>query len=125
MKNAFIFCIFGIVLFGACSAQGQNVQNPNAQSQNIEQSIIGSWIDHRANTWVFNNDRNGIRRISNVELTFRFLVAGEKVATYFSEQSFGYTTYHPAFYIFDIMLSSDGGTLIMEDGNDRFWLTKQ
>ena len=49
MRKMLVFLVVGIFVFGACSVQ-------NANAQNIERSIIGTWVCHQSGqTWTFDS----------------------------------------------------------------------
>jgi len=103
MKRALVIFIVGVVFFGACSAQ----------SANIEQRIIGTWVDQQGNVWIFNDD--GTLTVDTDEV--KFVVTDTQMA---------YTRNSSSVTIFNISMSSDGKTLlIMTGGTGGFWLTKQ
>jgi hypothetical protein len=72
-----------------------------AQNTNIETRIIGTWIDHEGDTWVFSANGNVlIDRYNN-----KFGITNNKLAVLESDESFT---------IFDISISSEGRTLILD-----------
>ena len=117
MKRVLVLFIVGVLFFGACSAQ-----NANAQNANFGQRIIGTWVDQRGNTWVFN--ANGTLTRDGSE--YKFAVTDTKLVFQQDDDRF--------IYILNISMSSDGRTLILEGANyhngDRretlgYWLTKR
>jgi len=125
MKKIFVFSVLIIALCGSCFAQ--NVNN--------ERRIIGTWVDQRGNTWVFNT--NGILLNTPSGKTtkeYKYGVTDTKLAIYSTEDSsWGgggmVDGYYPFVLIFDISISSDGKTLILTDIEDSvstgLWFTKK
>jgi hypothetical protein len=108
MKKVLVFFIVVMVIFGVCSAQ-----RVDAQSANIAQKIIGTWVDTDGDTWVFNANGTGTYRNG----TCKFAVADTKLAIEIGRDHFA---------IFDVSISSDGKTLIFSMGNGKgYWLTKK
>jgi len=112
MKKVLVILFVGIVLFGACSAQ-----NANAQSSNIAQKIIGTWVDQNGTTWVFN--ANGNLTMGREE--YKFGVTDTMLAYYMDDRSSGYAA------VFYISISSDGKTIILmaSGAPNGYWLTKK
>jgi hypothetical protein len=118
MKKAFVFFIVGVVFFGACSAQ-----NANAQNANIAQRIIGTWVDHRGATWVFNANGN-LTKNSVVEHKFGVTETSLAIAQIYEGGIID------TIETYNISISSDGKTLILvEVGGSGYrsthWLTKK
>jgi len=119
MKRVLVLFIVGVVFFGACSAQSANAQNAN-----IAQRIIGTWVNQSGGgTWVFN---------ANGTLTW----GSEGVKFAVTDTKLAYTGEDGRTYIYNISMSSDGRTLILEgtlygrygtaDGVTwGYWLTKR
>jgi hypothetical protein len=123
MKKVLIFLVVGLVLFGGCSAQRANAQNAN-----IAQKIIGSWVDNRGVTWVFNANGNLTRTRENGNPSeYKFGVTDTKLT--FIESSMYGTPNGSLDDIYDVSISSDGKTLILAyPGNysyNGYWLTKK
>jgi len=111
MKKVTVFFIVLMVIFGACS-----VQRTEAQSSNIAQKIIGTWVEQGGFTWVFNSDGTGTS--SNMIGNFKFAVAETKLAI--CSISLTQTI------VLDISITSDGKTLILSTANNGgYWLTKK
>jgi hypothetical protein len=112
MKKVLVILVVGVVLFGI------SAQRAEAQSANIAQKIIGTWVTHNNVTWVFN--ANGTLVVSGNQTTeYKYGVTDTKLAIAGPRD----------FYGFDISISSDGKTIILsrlEDGtNSTTWLTKK
>jgi hypothetical protein len=113
MKKAVVLLVVGVVLFGVCA------QSANAQNANIAQSIIGTWVDQRGNTWVFNangtmtretlmtNARTGAATRFKGE--YKYGITNTKLVLVDSD----YGTGDAESDSFDISISSDGKTLIV------------
>jgi hypothetical protein len=138
MKRVIVFFVVGIVFLGFFSAQSANAQNAN-----VGQRIIGTWVDHTGVTWIFNANGNLTCRITNgTTVDFKFGLTDSKIFFMNVENPFN------EYYIFNISISSDGRTLILEgtfyffyatawnsDGspragerrerNEGYWLTKR
>jgi len=110
MKKTVVFFIVGVVLFGVCSAQ-----STNAQSANIAQKIIGTWVDDEGDTWIFNANGN----LSIDGDVFKFGVTDTQLVYMVGTN----------LRVYNISISSDGKTLILvrigygESG--AFWLIKK
>ena len=108
MKRILVFFIIGVVFFGGCSAQSANAQNAN-----IAQRIIGTWVNHTGEvTWLFNANGNlTIRYSDGITQGFRFGVTDSKLFYYDPADANGaFSNYS----IYNISISSDGRTLILE-----------
>ena len=73
MKKKIIVAIFILALFGG-SLFAQNVDNA--------QRVVGSWVDHTGNLWVFNANGTMTRSGSTYKYAFidsRMALADEKV----------------------------------------------
>ena len=123
MKKVLVIFVFGVVLFGGCSAQRVDAQNAN-----IAQKIIGIWIDQSETTWVFN--ANETFTVSGSDRG-KFKVVDTKLVTswiaYNGQNDQWGITYH---FTYDILISSDGKTsflyiLGMNSINNGIWLTKK
>ena len=120
MKKRLAFFIAGVVFFGAYPAQ-----NANAQNVKNEQRIIGTWVhDVGDNTWIFSADGN----LTWDGAECKFAVADTKLAVQGTWQADN--TLFLA--IFNIFMSFDGKTLILEmtfHSHSRnlytYWLTKR
>jgi hypothetical protein len=119
MKKIIVFFIVAMVVFGACSAQ-----KAEAQSANIAQKIIGTWVSiDGKTTWVFN--ANGTAKIPDIMsmmgdtsyVEAKFIVMDTILACTSERNTF----------TFNIAISSDGKTLILSAGplGGGFWLTKK
>ena len=113
MKRVLVILVVGVVLFGT------SAQRAEAQSTNIAQKIIGTWIDQVGRTWVFN--ANGIHTLtySNGNTSeYKFGVTDTMLAV----QSSGGDT-----WVYYFSISSDGRTLIVKVGyeTDGYLLTKK
>jgi hypothetical protein len=114
-----------MIIFGACSAQ-KSVQKEDAQSLDITQEIIGTWIEQDVSKWVFNDNGILTRTFNDGNKNeVKFGVTDTKLAT------FDYLgTEHIAIY--EISMSSDGKTLIIFNSSANssgthygWWLTKK
>ena len=121
MKKVVVFFIVAMVVFGVCSAQ-----RAEAQSANIAQRIIGTWVDQYGETWIFNANGNLTLGSSN----YKFAVTDTKLVL---DKSTDYGKSREREYssvdIYDVSISSDGKTLILTflyNGNSiGYWLTKK
>jgi hypothetical protein len=118
-KTVVVFFIVGIVLFGACA------QKAEAQSANIAQKIVGTWVDNEGDTWVFTANGNLTQTsLSGSNSEYKYAVTDTKLAFCSSDRyGKGGTA-----YIYDISISSDGKALILiGSGNTTraYWLTKK
>jgi hypothetical protein len=50
MKKEFGFVLVFVLFFGFANI------DCNAQSSNNMQRLVGTWIDHKGSTWIFNSD---------------------------------------------------------------------
>jgi hypothetical protein len=119
-KTVVVFFVIGVVLFGACA------QKAEAQSANIAQKIVGTWVSSTGETWVFSANGNLTQTsLSGRNWEYKYAVTDTKLAFHTSED-YGKTG-GPGIY--DISISSDGKTLILtrlSSGNtDGYWLTKK
>jgi dipeptidyl aminopeptidase/acylaminoacyl peptidase len=109
-KTVVVFIVVGVVLFGACA------QKAEAQSANIAQKIVGTWVEPDGTTWVFN--ANGNLTMGGKE--YKYAVTDTKFVSIPRIVAYGF---------FDISISSDGKTLILtysESGYlHGYWLTKK
>jgi len=130
MKRVLVILVVGVVLFGT------SAQRAEAQSTNIAQRIVGTWVDDRGRTWVFNANgtcaTKGLRTADE-----KYGVTDTKLAI--SDSDYGTEDVYTIIY--DISMSSDGKTLIMKwsyikSGDGRtsvllnaytieYWLTKK
>ena len=141
MKRVLVLFVVGVVLFGSCSAQNDNVQDANvaqssnAKNENIEQRIIGTWVDHKGETWVFNANGNLTQTYqSGTTVESKFAVTDTQLAfspvTNYSNYGI-YGTGNALLDVYNISISSDGRTLIFEETYSdykrgyAYWLTKQ
>jgi len=113
MKRVLVFSFLILAFSGALFAQNAN----------IAQSIIGTWVDHTGNTWVFNangtltrqiwgtNARTGDKSRSSIEEKFAVadtkLVVIDGIIKGLTDESDAIAS------SFDISMSSDGKTLIL------------
>ena len=139
MKKVLVVFIVGVVLFGCFSAQ-----RAEAQSANIAQKIIGTWVDQRGCTWVFNANATLTRQVkltntrtgeaSKNNFQYKFGVTDTNLILVDSD----YGTLDAEEEIFNISISPDGKTLILvgclriqtRNGNITsstagFWLEKK
>jgi len=130
MKKIIVILIVGVVLFGAFSAQ-----KADAQSANITQKIIGTWISSRVIllgpstnylsevTWVFNSNGTLTVETTNEKSEDKFIIVDSKLVTQNKDKPYSSPT------IYDILISSDGRNLIltyMSNGNSGcVWLIKK
>jgi hypothetical protein len=125
MKKILAFLALGLVLFGSCSAQ-----NAGAQNVNVEQGIIGTWVNNaneREETWVFNADGtlSGIKMYQN-DVECIFAASDTKLAI-------SDTGRDSFFVIYSVSISSDGRSLILERTSynnsgplqNLYWFTKK
>ncbi|GBU29137.1 hypothetical protein R84B8_02701 [Treponema sp. R8-4-B8] len=88
----------------------------------MEQKIIGTWVDSRGETWVFNS--NGV--LKRVGEEYKFAVTDTKLVCVRSAE---YGKSHHFDNSYDISISSDGKTLILSymvnGANSCLWLTKK
>jgi hypothetical protein len=149
MKKMLAFLALGFVLFGSCSAQ-----NAGAQTVNVEQRIIGTWVNNERGevrgvfneddgtwietvmeqTWVFNADGTltGIQ-IGGDDVECKFGVADTKLAIYYDFRDSYYGERYAALVIYSVSISSDGRSLILEIAptassgrlESRYWFTKR
>jgi len=119
MKKATVFFIVTMVVFWACSAQ-----KAEAQSANIAQKIIGTWIDNfNGTTWVISV--NGTLTVNGKE--YKFGVTDTKLAIFGGSGTYENPVWKS---IYDISISSDGKTLILTGGDadaksGGSWFTKK
>ena len=121
MKKALVFSIIILVLCGSCFAQNTN----NAQR------IIGTWVTPSGNTtWVFNANGTLTRTSSFGSFNYKFGVADAKLAMAVVYDD-GRISESESDSIYNISISSDGRTLILDyiggsGGETRgVWLTKR
>jgi dipeptidyl aminopeptidase/acylaminoacyl peptidase len=117
MRRTLVFIIAEVVFLGTCFTQ-----NANAQNANIEQEIIGTWVNNKdRTTWVFN--ANGTITVTGgmggtVEV--KYGVTDTKLAIMGNDTEF---------YVYSFSISSDGKTLIifsLSNGTSGgIWLTKK
>ena len=123
MKKVLVFLIVGVILFGACSAQ-----NANAQSANITQKIIGTWVSQTGETWIFNANGKLTITVKDDNSEFKFSVADMQLASCLNED-YGTSAARDSTWIDNISISSDGKTLILTPVNESrrtsVWLTKK
>jgi hypothetical protein len=119
-KTVVVFLVVGIVLFGACA------QKAEAQSANIAQKIVGTWLDDSGSTWVFSANGNLTRTsLSGRNSEYKYAVTDTKLACH---DAADYGKDHGS-NIYDISISPDGKTLILTY-SDRgstygYWLAKK
>jgi len=104
MKKAVIGLVLIIVVAGFCAAQ----------TANVAQKIVGTWIDQDGATWTFRAD--GYLTIKDVDGdTERTQYAVTDTKMYFDDT------------IWDISMSPDGKTLLFSPvgDSDGYWLTKK
>ena len=100
MKRVVVFLIVGVVFFGI------SAQRADAQALTVAK-LVGTWDDNRGNTWVFN--ANGTLTIRSME--FKFGVTDTKV---FFQDSADYGKSGEDVQIYNISISSDGRTIILD-----------
>ena len=107
MKKILVFSILILAFSGLCFAQNAN----------NEQRIIGTWVEQDGRTtWVFN--ANGTLTQGSNE--YKFVVTDTQLATFRDGDT----------HVYIISFSSDGRTLILFLGADRYsgngnWLIKR
>ena len=109
MRKVVVLLVVGIVLFGV------SAQSANAQSANIAQKIIGTWVDHEGGTWVFNANGTVLAK-GNTES--KFAVTDTQLAI----------NDRGTLMVFSISISPDGKNLILITVAGRagnFLLTKK
>ena len=113
MKKLFVVFIVGAVLFGVISAQ-----NANAQSANIAQRIIGTWVESvGGGIWVFNaNGTLTITYDSGSSSEYQFAVTDTRL---------NLTDTNGRLEIWNIQMFSDGQELAITARDGGFWLTRQ
>jgi hypothetical protein len=109
MKKAVVFIVLAMVVLGSCAAQ--NVNN--------ERRIVGAWVDHEGDTWVFSADGKLTCDGENI----KYAVTDTELATLEDDDTLA---------IFSISISSDGKNLILSMLQDRgsmfsegYWLIKK
>jgi hypothetical protein len=98
MKKAVIFFVLAVVVVFSCIAQ----------SANYQQKILGTWTDHKGEIWVFGAD--GRATVSGGHLCY-YGVTDTKLAVCDSY----YGNLNADIMIYNISISSDGKTLILND----------
>jgi len=124
MKKVLVFSVLIFVFSGALFAQNAN----------ITQRIVGTWVDDRGRTWVFN--ANGTCATEGSRTTDeKYGVTDTKLAI--SDSDYG--TKDVVTMIYDISMSSDGKILILkysyirtnnrtggiDAGSIEYWLVKK
>jgi len=109
MKKVFVFSILIFAFSGALFAQNAN----------ISQRIIGTWVDQKGKTWVFN--ANGNLTIGS-DTRYKYGVTD----TMLGITDYDYGNSDASTDIYYISISSDGKTLILNDSDGGgFWLIKK
>jgi hypothetical protein len=99
-RRVLVLLVLGVVLFGVCA------QRAEAQSANIAQKIIGTWVDQKGKSWVF--DANGNLTMGTTRL--KYGVTDTKLVLVDSD----YGNNDAEEEIYNISISSDGKTLILD-----------
>ena len=82
-------------------------------AQTIEQRMVGTWTDHTGGTWVFNSNETFSMPSTGRFEGIRYRVIDSKMFIYYSYivSSRSETT-----VVYDIILSTDGRTVILSGG---------
>ena len=99
---AVIFAIVGIA-FTACD---NGIGSGTGSGTNVGERIIGTWVDDRGDTWVFNANGNLTRSM----FTYKFGIINTTLAVAWSDNS----GYHE---LYDVYISPNGRTLILTGVN--------
>jgi hypothetical protein len=118
MKNTVVFFIAAMAVFGASSTQ-----RAEAQSTNIAQKIIGTWVDQHGVTWVFSANGTLTQTYrSDITEEYKYIITDTMLA---------YQSFNGYVWVYRFSITSDGKTLIIpindsvHNTDTGFWLTKK